>query len=388
MGDDYPYFKNKKTDKTYASRRLKDQIRIASKVFDTQAAYQYALEKSELVIRELPGTRHEIVAKFVEADRHVFILTFQKWRMDGDYPLERVHFSFFGDEIPRICDFLDHIKKLHFPNADKINVLDSDLRVVAISDADVRRLITENLPLVMQIVRNEITEGDVTALAYRREQLQRFKRLLFDRAFFDAERARMNCKPEDVWQKFFESNQWIFGYGLSYVFTSGLDQKKLEQTVRGASIVASGKRVDGLLKTQALINALCFVEIKRHDTDLLESKEYRSDVWPASLELVGGVAQLQETIRASLDQLKEKYLPDDTAGNPTGEELYSVQPRSFLVIGSLSEFQTEHGTNTRKYRCFEAFRRNIRQPEVITFDELYYRAKFIVEHASDNMAAG
>jgi len=383
MSDDYSYFKNKRPDKLYASRRLKDGVRIASKVFDNEAETKFAVEKHELVIRELPGTRHEIVAKFLEHDRRVFVLNFQKWRMEQDYPLDKVSFSFWGQEIPRISQFLDHISKLYFPNEDGINVKDEDLRVVALSDADLRKVITENPALVAQIAKNEISESDIVALAYRRKQLQRFEQLLFDAGYFEAELQRLNSKPEEIWQSFFEANQWIFGYGLSYVFTSGLDGKKLEQTVRGHSILASGKRVDGLLKTQALISALCFVEVKRHDTRLLETRPYRPDVWPPSQELSGGVAQLQETVRSAVEQLTATYRPDNASGEPTGEELYNILPRSFLVIGSLGEFKTDEGTNVRKFRGFEMFRRNIRQPEVITFDELYYRAKFIVDHADE-----
>lgn len=59
----------------------------------------------------------------------------------------------------------------------------------------------------------------------------------------------------------------------------------------------------------------------------------------------------------------------------------SVQPRSFLVVGSLKQFQTETGINVARYQAFEGFRRNLRQPEVLTFDELFERARFIVEHA-------
>jgi len=38
-------------------------------------------------------------------------------------------------------------------------------------------------------------------------------------------------------------------------------------------------------------------------------------------------------------------------------------------------------TDRRKsHRSFELYRRNMNHPEVITFDELYQRAKLIVEH--------
>jgi hypothetical protein len=37
--------------------------------------------------------------------------------------------------------------------------------------------------------------------------------------------------------------------------------------------------------------------------------------------------------------------------------------------------------NRDKRNTFEAFRSNIKNPEIVTFDELYERAKFIVERA-------
>ena len=55
-----------------------------------------------------------------------------------------------------------------------------------------------------------------------------------------------------------------------------------------------------------------------------------------------------------------------------------------MIAGQLSEFDTENGVNEQKYRSFEMFRRNLREPEVITFDELYHRARYIVEHANDD----
>lgn len=58
-----------------------------------------------------------------------------------------------------------------------------------------------------------------------------------------------------------------------------------------------------------------------------------------------------------------------------------LAPKSFLVIGSLKEFQTPHGINEAKFRSFELYRRNVHLPEVITFDELLHRARYIVEHS-------
>jgi hypothetical protein len=68
-------------------------------------------------------------------------------------------------------------------------------------------------------------------------------------------------------------------------------------------------------------------------------------------------------------------------GEPTGETAFLYQPKAYVVIGCLDEFRTNTGVNEQKYSSFELFRRNIVNPEIITFDELYERAKFIVQYS-------
>jgi hypothetical protein len=50
------------------------------------------------------------------------------------------------------------------------------------------------------------------------------------------------------------------------------------------------------------------------------------------------------------------------------------------VLGRLDEFQSGDGINIEKYRSFELYRRHTHRPEILTFDELFHRARFIVEH--------
>jgi hypothetical protein len=90
---------------------------------------------------------------------------------------------------------------------------------------------------------------------------------------------------------------------------------------------------------------------------------------------------VQNTVHAALENLSRTFRPRDEFDDPTGEVLFNIQPRSCLVIGSLSDLTGEHGVNDAKFRSFELFRRNITSPEIITFDELLERAQFIVEHA-------
>lgn len=113
---------------------------------------------------------------------------------------------------------------------------------------------------------------------------------------------------------------------------------------------------------------------------LKQGEPYRGECFAPSDDLSGAVAQVQGTVASAVKELSDKLEIKDHQGNPTGERIFNYQPKSFLVIGDLSEFMTEHGVNEDKLRSFELYRRNIISPEIITFDELYERARFIVEY--------
>jgi hypothetical protein len=128
---------------------------------------------------------------------------------------------------------------------------------------------------------------------------------------------------------------------------------------------------------------LCFAEIKTHTTPLLRESNapYRPDCWPVSSELSGSVAQIQKTVHRACKSLEEQIDLRDAQGNPTGERVFLCEPRTCLIIGSLREFCTEHGVNTQRFTSFELYRQNTTSPDIITFDELFERAKCIVEHS-------
>ena len=157
--------------------------------------------------------------------------------------------------------------------------------------------------------------------------------------------------------------------------------------VRGSYVAGAGKRVDALLKIQGMVSALSFGEIKTHKTNLIESVKvlYRKECWKISEELAGGIAQIQKTVQISIRNIQTKTQIKGERGDLTEEELFLYHPKAFLVIGSLSQFKGEHGINEEKYSSFELFRKNIQNPEIITFDELYERARYIVTSAQQEI---
>lgn len=382
MDDDY---QNPLPGKTYISPSLpafgdkERRVRIASKILPSEDGYEYANERDEIVLRKKPDAKTYITAKFLEDTRKTFVLTVQKFVSETGQPYGS-GFSFVGEEIGRFCEFLANIQSVDFKNRAKVNISDEELRKIALTTHQAKSFLTENQELFAEVLKSEVTTEDLVAVGFRKKQLSVYSNLLHDQSYFDDLKNRKKCSNEALWQKYFEKNPWVFGYGLGYIFLSSLDDRKLEQVVQGHSIDSHGKRVDALMKTKGIISNLCFVEIKTHTTALLEAKPYRSGCWAPSKELAGAIAQVQGTVASAVENLSSRINPSDSEGNPTGEEIYNYQPKSYLVIGSMGEFVSEHGVNKDKLRSFELLRKNTCNPEIITFDELYERAKFIVQH--------
>jgi hypothetical protein len=240
----------------------------------------------------------------------------------------------------------------------------------------------EGQELIAEAVRNgQITSADLVNVGYRKAQLELFGNMMTSSETIEEYRRSNEVRQsgeEAVWQHFFERNTWIFGYGLSFIFNQPLDGRKLEQTVAGSSVGGAGKRTDGLLKTAGVINSLCLVEIKTPRTSLMEAEPYRPECWRPSSELAGGMAQSQKTVQKTLENVGRELRPEAQGGVPTGEVIYSYKPKAYVVVGNLAEFETATGVNREKFASFELLRRSTHSPEIITFDELLERARFIV----------
>jgi hypothetical protein len=135
------------------------------------------------------------------------------------------------------------------------------------------------------------------------------------------------------------------------------------------------------MHSKGFTSSLLLCGIKTHKTPLLAAAPYRPpDVYQASKDVVGAVAQVQKTaykaLRLVTSELHRLYKDD---GTPTDVEISTIRPRQVLVIGRPSEFAVGGSTNPEKIASFEQYRQSIQDVEVITFEELYERACFIVE---------
>jgi hypothetical protein len=395
--DGYDYFVLKKTDRIYLSKAIettlypqpslgekvtpiKRPFRIVSKVLNSDEAHIFITEGKELILRITEGGKQEIIIKFYEDTRNIRTVQIQKYNtMDGKpHPYS---FSFTGEEINKLYNFIRNIPLLPITSPDKSTFTDEYINEIVLTKEHFLQVFSKHPEIVEEIIKNNIDKAEIIALARKKEQIKKFEYLLNDADYFNNEKVRLN-KPGDeaVWQTFFEDNSWILGYGVNFIFNSPLEGEKLEQIVKGNDVFSSGKRVDMLLKSKGIISSLCFGEIKTHKTPLLKSVNdaYRPESWAASNELCGGIAQIQKSVQKSIENIKTKTQIKDNVGDLTGEELFLYLPKSFLIIGTLGEFKSNNGINEEKFSSFELLRRNMINPEIITFDELFERTKYLL----------
>lgn len=302
---------------------------------------------------------------------------FSKESIDQNLIKAKVSLDSCYDNFIKLIDFIKSIEEVDFGSShyavvekEKKDIFENTTKEVAIED-------------FRKKFGKDISEKDISLLQDRRSKLEYFNKLLTDKDFFEEERKKLgeNKRNEDVWQTFFENNTWIFGYGLQLVSCENLEDKKLEQIISGNDIIdGSGKRIDALLKTKGNISKILFCEIKTHLPNLLVEEYDRPGVFVPGKELRGAVAQIQKTIHKATLKLHDNFIrPVEKNGDPTGEEILFVKPRGIVVIGKLDDFIVENGgVNAEKLSSFELYRQQVNGIEIITFDELYERVKFIV----------
>ena len=234
-----------------------------------------------------------------------------------------------------------------------------------------------------RLIESDLAARDVIAIAHRRSVVERFRNLLNDPEFFKDAAEPFGGRPEKVWQDLLEENPWILGVSLAGQLLTNLSRDKLEQVVAGFSIAGPGKRADAVMRTNGRIRAMVIAEIKHHETALV-GREYRPGSWAPSPELSGAVVQVQQTINLAARKIDGRFAETDDSDAETGEHTYFVRPRSFLILGHLDQLRGTGGVHRTKYESFELYRRNLYEPEILTFDELLARAEWHVEAPGDS----
>ena len=387
--NDVTYAEGRLTSRTYASRSFKAAFgqdegqpsRYIYHVFDeTVSEDDEDLDWEGEVVYTTPGGRKQLQLQVARKAGAVRKLRIQKVPTKGDLTRLETVLELNREQATQLIDMLRAVESIPVQGESAVHVDDQLLRDVFADPEAISRIYANDPDRFRTLIQSDARAKDVVALKHRRKVAARMREWLSDGGEFEEAQAHAGG-PERAWQQLLEANPWVLGIGLGGQLFTSWNEKRLEQTVVGRSVSGVGKRADALLRTVGAVRSMVFAEVKHHRTDLLDG-EYRAGCWSPSKELSGAVVQVQQTVHLATSKLDD-YFPDESMdGELLGTGTFLLKPRAFVIAGSLSQLTGSSGGPMRdKVRSFELFRRNLHDPEVITFDELAARAEWHVEVA-------
>ncbi|HEY4789429.1 MAG TPA: Shedu immune nuclease family protein [Bacteroidales bacterium] len=379
--DEYDYFIRRIPGRIYVSKAIEhkspitqeiSERRIIKKIIDKEHTQFERLNVSgHIVLRESEKGRDQVKVIVYGNHPDKLGLTIQRFRNDTGTPYNPDAFSFSQKEFEDLLNFLDIIKFIDFSNKSKFNIDQSDIGIkkvlVDVSDKEIIEAIKnykgEKREQFLNLLRHQnITKEDLDILSGRKSGLNEFKNALNENW------------TEPQWQSFFEKNTWIFGYGLDYKFFSILQR---ESHLSGVDLSGKNDVISDFLMADK--NFTIIVELKKPNTPLFESSQDRSESWRLSKDMTYSVSQiLAQKAEWQIKSEKENF---DKEGNLIRQRTYD--PKTILIIGNSNQFAGDDKLSKIKGKTFELYRRNMKNIEIYTYDELYERAKFIVEHNSN-----
>jgi len=347
--------------------------RYIRKVYGENEDAEIVKVNGEYLLRTSPQGRDQVKIIVHENDNGKIGFVLQKFRGKHGNPIIESNFSFYDNEFNELLEFLKLVRFIDLSNLENFRLSLSELKENVLVTQEEKRLIEhfknlrgdDRLNLLEQIRDQKLTKQDLDILSGRKDGLKIFhEKLYIDKDW-----------TEPKWQIFFKENTWIFGYGLDYRFQSILQ--------REAHLSDSDLDGKNTIKGDFLTGGTDFtvvVELKRPDTKLFESTTNRARSWKMSAILFDSISQ----ILAQKAYWEKKSVKDNF--NEEGELIKqkTLDPKCILVIGSREQFSGNEREKDMKLRTFEMFRRDSRNIEILTYDELYERAYFIVNQELPN----
>ncbi len=267
--------------------------------------------------------------------------------------------------LTQIQEFLNHITKIDlkafatnrvFLNGNDVNNQEIIKQINTLLNSDNKINLIKTL-----LEEGNITNEDIVNTGFRKKSLAEFE-----------EKLKQETSEKD-WQVFFEKNKWIFGFGLDYRFIES-SNREVEVGYGNVDFVSFNK-------------FSVLIEIKTHKTPLIKKSKIkngeqvspnRADAWSLSDDLINSVSQ----ILAYKANWQLEYKDTKNQENyDSGISNYTADPKAILVIGNFkSIFNPDDDRKIQriKQETFELFRRDSRNIEIITYDELFERASYIV----------
>src|SRR5690625_3525830 len=245
---------------------------------------------------------------------------------------------------------------------DQVEELKELVRVGDITSSGIKSLTFENrkknLRAFFILLRNDKIDGK-EAQEYYREK-------------YDVSQGK-----ESIWHHFLKMNDWILGLNADIRFMKEfLDEQKV------GSEDSKGK---GSPKTDLLgvSDFTTLIELKHPDTKIFKKikSKGRANTWDFTSDFFEGVSQCLGQKFELEKAYESKKFVDENGKRLDKSVVQTIDPKGAFIVGNKKEeFPTKdrNDDNLRKNETLQRIRRNNRNIDIITYDELFERAYHIV----------
>lgn len=192
-----------------------------------------------------------------------------------------------------------------------------------------------------------------------------------------SEKFKIQPGEEHIWHHFLQSNDWILGLNADLRFiTDFLDEQKvgIENSVGSES-----PKVDIL----GISEFTTLIELKHTTANIFKvaKSKGRANTWDFTTDFIEGISQCLGQKNELEKSFETKVFLDSDKNRLPKDGIETIDPKALILIGNKKrEFPINelNNTNILKNKTLERFRRNNRNIDVLTFDELFERAYHIV----------
>ncbi|TAH03109.1 MAG: DUF4263 domain-containing protein [Sphingobacteriales bacterium] len=190
----------------------------------------------------------------------------------------------------------------------------------------------------------------------------------------DLYREKYSIPPGDeaIWHHFLKSNDWILGLNVDIKFIREFYD---EQKVGIENSKAAGSPKADLL---GVSDFTTLIELKHSCTQIFkkEKTKGRANTWDFSSDFIEGISQCLGQKFALDRSYKTKDFVNDNRKMLDTNLTLTIDPKTVFIVGNRKvEFPHDlDSIHHFKSQTFELFRRNNRNVEIVTFDELFERA--------------
>lgn len=211
---------------------------------------------------------------------------------------------------------------------------------------------------IVEYINNNIAEMDEILSRINEEKLNELYSLTFVKAInVEFIEKNMDIDDEEYWQQIFSNHPSI----LSNVFPAVIHLIANKPYLGGKSFENRDGVLSDLLYSAGDKNVAIF-ELKTPCCQLMDKNEYRANVYSPSKELCGAIVQAKN----QKDTFMKNYY------SICNSKFESYDPRIIILIGRKDKL------NENQKNSFELFRRELKDIEIVTYDELIYKSKAIL----------